>query len=75
MGILSRRIAIQRPERETPLARRRRHCRLVREFARELNLEIRRALSLVSRLAAALSFAREGWRPALVKATALSRYL
>ena len=41
-------------------------------FARELNSEIRRALSLVSRLAAALSFAREGWRPALVKVTALS---
>jgi hypothetical protein len=39
MPVLSRRIAIQRPGRETPLARRRRHCRLVREFARELNLE------------------------------------
>jgi hypothetical protein len=36
MRVLSRRIAIQRPGRETPLARRRRHCRLVREFAREL---------------------------------------
>ena len=35
----------------------------------------RRASFLVSGLAAALSFASEGWRLALVKVTALSRYL